>query len=79
MEGLNKLCRMQESKPFASDIPPDSNTKYTGELLIVIHSSLCRSEVRIQSLAEQTLYSSVELSGYEERKASSPKVKENNH
>lgn len=43
-EALTKLCEMLESKPFAVwtladtiNIPPDSNSKHTWEMLILLH------------------------------------------
>lgn len=74
---------MLESEPFVVrmltgtvDIPPDSNTKYTQELLIFIHYSLDKTEVRLCSLGEQILYSSVGLFGCQKMKVSSPEVRQ---
>lgn len=54
-----------------TDIPPDSNTEYTWELLIFIHCSLYMIEVRLRSLVEQILCSSVGLFGCQKVKVSS--------
>lgn len=54
-----------------TDIPPDSNTEYTWELLIFIHCSLYMIEVRLWSLVEQILCSSVGLFGCQKMKVSS--------